>query len=339
MIACFDVIDYTDSYMLHRIERRLQIMSGRVHPALAEEVANLLDVPLHTVNLSNFSNGEISCRLGESVRDSDVFIIQSHGGPSVNDAIMEQAIMIDAAKRASARSITAVCPFLGYARQDRKSDGREPITARLVVDILASAGADRITGVDLHAGQIQGFFNGPFDHLIARPILCKYIKANFKNKDLVIVSPDAGRVKSASRYGSDLGCEIAIIHKQRSTRVKNSLEAKYLLGDVKGKTCLITDDMIDTAGTMCAAADLLAENGAKEIYGVATHGVLSDPALERIEKSAFKKVIYTNTLPSETVAQSNKIIVVSIAPLIAAAIGAIFAGNSVSAIFGGKNQF
>lgn len=325
--------------MLNVAQRRLQIMSGRVHPGLAEEIAKLLKVPLHTVQLSNFSNGEISCRLGESVRGSDVFIIQAHGAPSINDAIMEQAIMIDAAKRASARSITAVCPFLGYARQDRKSDGREPITARLVVDILAKAGADRITSVDLHAGQIQGFFDGPFDHLIARPILSEYVKERFKSDDLVIVSPDAGRVKSAERYASDLNCEIAIIHKQRSTRKNDSVEARYLIGDVKGKVCIITDDMIDTAGTICTAADLLAENGAKEIHCIATHGVLSDPALERIEESAFTSVIVTNTLPSEPVAQSDKIVVLSIAPLIANAIAAIFTGNSVSALFGGKNQF
>lgn len=317
----------------------MQIISGRNHPALAEEVAGLLEVPIHTVQLSNFSNGEISCRLGESVRDSDVFIFQAHGAPSINDAIMEQAIMIDAAKRASARSITAVCPFFGYARQDRKSDGREPITAKLVVDILSRAGADRITSIDLHAGQIQGFFDGPFDHLIARPTLINYIKKTFKNKEIVIISPDAGRVKSAQRYATDLGCDMAIIHKQRSTRVNDSVEAKYLLGDVKAKICIITDDMIDTGGTICAAADLLAEQGAKEIYCVATHGVFSDPALERIEKSAFTKVIVTNTLPAEPVAQSDKIVVLSIAPLIADAISAIFAGNSVSALFDGKNQF
>ncbi|HSX53592.1 MAG TPA: ribose-phosphate diphosphokinase [Patescibacteria group bacterium] len=324
--------------MINVAPRRLQIMSGRVHPGLAKEVAKLLGVPIHTVQLSNFANGEISCTLGESVRDSDVFIIQTHGG-NVNDALMEQAIMIDAAKRASARSITAVTPFLGYARQDRKSNGREPITARLVVDLLAQAGADRIMSVDLHAGQIQGFFNGPFDHLIARPILCEYIKKHFSTKNLVIVSPDAGRVKSTERYGSDLGCDIAIIHKQRSTTKKNSVEARYLIGDVTGKTCLIVDDMVDTAGTICAAADLLAQNKVKAIYGVATHGVLSDPALQRINDSSFTKVIVTNTLAPENTIKSKKIVTLSIAPLIADAIGAVFAGNSVSALFDGKNQF
>ncbi len=323
--------------MLTVARRRLQIMSGRAYPEFATEIAKLLKVPIHAVQLNNFANGEISCRLGESVRGSDVFIVQTHGGASVNDAIMEQAIMIDAAKRASARSITAVCPFLGYARQDRKSDGREPITARLVVDILAQAGADRIMSVDLHAGQIQGFLNGPFDHLIARPILCNYIQKHFAGKELVIVSPDAGRVKSAERYGSQLGCDIAIVHKHRSTKRHNNVEAKYLIGDVKGKICVVIDDMIDTAGTICAAADLIAENGAKVIYGVATHGILSDPALERIEASAFSKVIFTNTLPLAK--KSKKLVVLSIAPLVANAIEAVFDGSSVSALFGGKNQF
>lgn len=324
--------------MISVAKRRLQIMSGRVHPELANQIADLLEVPLHQVSLSNFANGEISCRLGESVRDSDVFIVQTHGGNNVNDALMEQAIMIDAAKRASARSITAVCPMFGYARQDRKSNGREPITAKLVVDILTRAGADRIMSVDLHAGQIQGFFDGPFDHLIARPTLANFIKSQFDAKDLVIVSPDAGRVKTAERYEAMLNCSIAIIHKHRSHEKHNTVEAKYLIGDVKGKNCLVIDDMIDTAGTLCAAADLLAENGANKIYGLATHGVLSDPALERIEKSAFDKVIVTNTLPLDFAADAPKIQVLSIAPLIANAIAAVFAGNSVSAIFNGDNQ-
>ncbi len=323
--------------VIHVAPHRLQIMSGRAYPELATEIAKLLGVSMHTVQLGNFASGEISCRLGESVRDSDVFIVQTHYN-NVNDSIMEQAIMIDAAKRASARSITAVCPFLGYARQDRKSMGREPITARLIVDLLATAGADRIISVDLHAGQIQGFFAGPFDHLIARPILCEYIRKNFNSDELVIVSPDAGRVKSAERYGSDLSCDIAIIHKQRSTSKKNSVEARYLIGDVKGKFCLIVDDMIDTAGTLCAAAEILTANGAKAIYGVATHGVLSDPAMENIDKSDLSGVIVTNTLPAGDNLKSDKITVLSIAPLVADAISAVFAGNSVSALFDGKNQ-
>jgi ribose-phosphate pyrophosphokinase len=252
-------------------------------------------------------------------------------------AIMEQLVMIDAAKRASARSITAVCPFMSYARQDRKASGREPITARLLVDMLAVAGADRIMTVDLHAGQIQGFFDGPFDHLIAMPILKDYIHNHFPSEDLVIVSPDAGRVKSTERYASALNCGIAIIHKQRSYSKKNSVEAKYLIGDVKGKVCIITDDMIDTAGTICAAADLLAENGAKEIYGVSTHGILSDPAIERIEASAFK-VIVTNTLPQNHSSKKGKIVTLSIAPLVADAMAAVYSGESVSALFGGHNQ-
>lgn len=316
-------------------KRELKLLSGRAHPQLAEEIAKKLGVRLSDTELGNFANGEISCKLKESVRGDDVFIIQPHCA-QVNESIIEQALMIDAAKRSSANSVTAVCPFLGYARQDRKSSGREPIAARLIVDFLATAGADRIISVDLHSGQTQGFFDGPFDHLIASPILRKYIARKFDSKDLVIVSPDAGRVKSAERYGSALNCEIAIIHKHRSTSRRNVSEARYLIGDVQGKTCVIVDDMIDTAGTICAAANLLAENGAKAIYGVAAHGLFSDPAMERIEASAFTKIIVTNTIPQTT--KSSKIKVLSIAPLIADAIAAIYTGGSVSALFDGQNQ-
>lgn len=321
--------------MIEASKHGLVLLTGRVHPELAKQIAKRIQVPLGKARLGDFANGEISCQLDESVRGSDVYIIQSHGG-SINDAIIEQMLLIDAAKRASAHSITAVCPFFGYARQDRKASGREPVAARLIVDMLANAGADRIMSVDLHSGQIQGFFNGPFDHLIAMPILCNYIKKHW-GKDLVIVSPDAGRVKSAERYASVLGCNIAIIHKQRSYTKKNSAEAKYLIGDVKGKVCVIIDDMIDTAGTICAAAGLLAEKGAKEIYGLATHGILSDPAMERIEASAFKKVIVTNTLPVSH-NPKDKVEVLSVAELIADAIEASYAGLSVSALFDGKNQ-
>jgi ribose-phosphate pyrophosphokinase len=321
--------------------RELKLLTGRYHPKLAEDIAKYLGIPLTDVEISNFANGEISFRINESIRGNDVFIIQSHAS-SINDSIMEQAIMIDAAKRASAASITAVCPFLGYARQDRKSSAREPITARLVVDIFASAGADRIMSVDLHAGQIQGFFDGPFDHLIARPSLIKHFKEQlekeqFEKEDLVIVSPDAGRGKSAERYSSDLGCGMAIIHKHRSTKQHNTVEARYLIGDVEGKTCIVIDDMVDTAGTLCAAAGLLMEKGAKEVYGVATHGVLSDPANQRIDDSVFKKLFVTDTLPL-TKNHSKKVEIVSIAPLLGDAIRAVYEQSSVSALFGGQNQ-
>ncbi len=322
--------------MAAQAQHHMQIITGRTHPRLADDVAKTLGVSVTPIELSNFANGEIYCKLTESVRSDDVFIFQSHG-TSVNESIMEQVIMIDAAKRADAHSITAVCPFLGYARQDRKAGGREPISARLVVDMLAAAGADRIMSVDLHSGQAQGFFNGPFDHIIAMPILKQYIADNFSSDDIVIVSPDAGRAKSAERYSSALGCSMAIIHKNRSTKKRNSVEAKYLIGEVEGKICIIIDDMIDTAGTICAAADLLAENGAKEVYGITTHGIFSDPAMKRIDESAFTKVIATDTLPLKSGA-SSKIEELSIAPLIASAIEAIFSGESLSALFDGQNQ-
>jgi ribose-phosphate pyrophosphokinase len=311
--------------MIEVEQRRLLLLSGRAHPKLSKEIARCLDMQLGSVELGNFANGEISCKFSESVRGCDVFIIQPHCG-QVNDAIIEQALMIDTAKRSSAKSITAVCPFLGYARQDRKSSGREPVAAKLIVDILAKAGADRIMTLDLHSGQTQGFFDGPFDHLIARPTILKYVEENFKNK-LVIVSPDAGRVKMAERYSTLLNCGMAIIHKQRSTIKHNSVEAKYLIGDVKGKNCVIVDDMIDTAGTICAAADLLKENGADKIYGLATHGLFSGKALKTID-----------SLPQKRNTKNDKIAVVSIAPLIADAIAAVFTGSSVSAIFDGQNQ-
>lgn len=316
----------------------IQLLSGTAHLPLAEAVAEQLNTKLTPLSRITFANGEIRYKLSESVRGDDVFVLQSHcgGEGDINQAIMEQLIIIDTLKRASARSITAICPFLAYARQDRKSSGREPITARLLVDMLSVAGADRIMSIDLHSGQIQGFFDGPFDHLIARDVLTEYVRDKIDDGNLVIVSPDAGRVKSAERYGSSLNCDIAIIHKHRAADKANSVEAKHLIGDVKGKTCLVIDDMIDTAGTICAAADMLAERGAKKIYGLATHGVLSGPALERIEASAFDSVVVTDTLP---VPKAKKITSVSVAPLLANAIKAVATGDSVSALFNGHNQF
>jgi ribose-phosphate pyrophosphokinase len=317
----------------------MQLLSGRAHPELASEIAGYLGIKLCDVKLSNFANGEISIRFNESLRGNDVFIIQTHGSErlKIHTSIFEQLLMIDAAKRASARSITAVCPLLSYARQDRKSAGREPIGARLLVDMLAIAGADRIMSVDLHSGQTQGFFDGPFDHLIAMPLFKKYIKSHLGN-DFTFVAPDAGRVKMAERYSSSFGSSMAIIHKTRSTEKHNKVVAKHLIGDVKGRDCVIIDDMIDTAGTFCAAADMLKERGAGKIYGLATHGIFSEPSLERIEASAFESVVVTNTVPIDTKGITKKVEVLSVAKLLADAIAAVNDARSVSALFEGQNQ-
>jgi ribose-phosphate pyrophosphokinase len=317
--------------------KRLQLLSGSSDGALAQDVAKALGVKLGKTRLSRFANTEINCRLDESVRASDVFIFQTHAKP-VNEAIMEQAIMIDAAKRASAKHITAVCPFFGYARQDRKAAGREPITAKLIVDILTAAGADRIVSIDLHSGQIQGFFDGPFDHLTAMPLLREYIQKNFK-QDAVIVAPDDGRVKVAAHSARLLNSSLAIVYKRRSTEKANTVEALELVGQVKGRTCVIMDDMVDTAGTLCAAVDLLRKQGARQIYAMATHAVLSKPAVERLRESSIDKVVVTDTLPLEPEAEKlDKIEVLSVAPVIAGAITAIFSGESVSELFAGENQ-
>jgi ribose-phosphate pyrophosphokinase len=315
---------------------QMQLISGRAHPELSKEIADYLGVELSQVVIGNFANGEVSIRFNESLRGNDVFIIQTQG-TKVHEYLFEQLLMIDAAKRASARSITAVCPLLSYSRQDRKAAGREPIGARLMIDILTAAGADRIMSVDLHSGQTQGFFDGPFDHLIAMPLFKKYIKQNL-GEDYVIVSPDAGRVKLTERYSSSLGAPMAIIHKSRSLVEKNTVEAKHLIGNVEGKTCVIIDDMIDTAGTFCAAADLLKDKGAEHIFGLATHGIFSGQALELIEASSFEKVVVTNTVPIDTKGITDKVEVVSVAKLLGDAIKAIANGESVSAIFEGENQ-
>lgn len=317
-------------------KHHMQLVSGRAHPELAAQIADYLGMSLSEILLEDFANGEVRVRFQQSVRGDDVFIIQTHSG-NIHHALVEQLLMIDAAKRASARSITAVCPLLSYARQDRKSAGREPIGARLIVDMLSAAGADRIMSIDLHSGQTQGFFDGPFDHLIAMPLFKKYVKEHFGD-DVVFVAPDAGRVKLTERYSSSLGADMAIIHKSRSTVKKNTVEAKHLIGDVQGRNCVIIDDMIDTAGTFCAAADMLSERGAKTVYGLATHGILSEPALERIENSSFEHVVLTNTVPIDTKGITDKVEVLSVAQLLGDAITAIADSRSVSAIFEGENQ-
>jgi ribose-phosphate pyrophosphokinase len=321
-------------------KKRLHLLAGRSNLPLAEEIADHLGVELGHPNLVEFANGEIHSRLGENVRGADVFIIQTHGATpelSVNDVIMEQLIMIDAARRASAKRITAVIPNYGYARQDRKAENREPITAKLVANMFAAVGADRLMSVDLHSGQIQGFFDGPVDHLTAMPVLVDYIRDNLP-EDMVVVSPDAGRVKVAERYTNQLNADLAIVHKRRVKGVKNTVEAVEIVGDVEGRTCVIIDDMIDTGGTICAAADQLLERGATDIYVLATHGVLSGPAIDRFKNSAIRRVIVTNTLPLPSEKQIDKIEVLSVAKILAAAIDAVFEDNSVGEIFDGANQ-
>jgi ribose-phosphate pyrophosphokinase len=322
--------------------KRMTLISGRTHPALAEEVARHLGIELSHPNLVQFANGEIRPRLAESIRGSDVFIMQTHCGSderSINDSIMEQLIMIDTAYRASAKRITAVCPFYGYARQDRKAEGREPITARLIADMFKAAGAKRMVSIDLHSGQIQGFFEGPVDHLTATPVLEKYVRQHAHEP--VIVSPDAGRIKVAARMAEhlgDLGADLAFIYKRRPKGTTNQAEAKEVIGDVDGRLCILTDDMIDSGGTICSAADILLQRGATEVWAMATHGVLSGPAVDRLKNAPISRVVLTNTLPLPPEKQIDKIEVISIAPLIGDALNAVFDDTSVSEIFGGENQ-
>ena len=316
--------------------KRLHLITGRAHPALAEEVAQLLDVKLVDANLSDFANGEIYCRFAESVRGADVFILQTHvgnGAMSINDAIVEHLIMVDAAERASAKRTTVVAPFFGYARQDRKASGREPITAKLLADQFRVAGASRMVSVDLHSSQVQGFFDGPWDHLVAMPALCDAMGR--LGDALVVVSPDAGRVKVAERYAQKLHADLAIVHKRRDHNQKHAVEAKDVVGEVSGRTCVLIDDMIDTGGTIVAAAELLKEKGASKVFAATTHGVFSGSAIERIDNSCIEKVIVTNSLP--VAGASDKLEIVSIAPLVADAIRAVFEDASISEIFGGVN--
>jgi ribose-phosphate pyrophosphokinase len=311
------------------------LVSGRSHPALAEQIAGHLGVELSGANLREFANGEVHCRYESSIRGCDVFIVQTHCVP-VNDSLMEQLIMIDAAKRASAERITAVCPYYGYSRQDRKSTGREPITAKLVADMLFVAGAERVVSVDLHVGQIQGFFNGPFDHLVAAPVLEEHLRSRV-GSDVVVVAPDAGRVKVAERFSQHLNTDLALVHKRRPRGTVNQVEARHVVGDVDGRHCVLIDDMIDTASTICAAAELLAEAGAADVWAMATHAVLSDPAADRLKASPISRVVVTDTLPVAEHRHFDKLVVLSVAKIIADAIDAVFEDTSVSEIFGGDN--
>ena len=318
-------------------EKRLRLFSGRGFPELSDAVAAELGIPLTPTSAYDFANGEIFVRFEESVRGCDAFVIQSHTAP-VNKQIMEQLIMIDALKRASAKRITVVAPFYGYARQDKKHRGREPITARLMADLYKTAGADRLMVVDLHTSQIQGFFDGPVDHLFALPMLANYVGSKVDRTRLTIVSPDSGRVRVAERWSELLGgCPIAFIHKTRDPRVPNESITGKVVGEVEGQTCVVIDDMIDTAGTITKAVDALFAAGAKEVIVAATHAVFSGPAVERLKESKVTEVVVTDSLPLDEDKRFDGLTVLSIAPLLARAIREVFEDGSVTSLFDGHS--
>ena len=319
-----------------RSSKSLLLFTGRAYPELAEEVAAALEVSLVPTSAYEFANGEIYVRFQESVRGSDAFVLQSHTAP-INTWVMEQLLMVDALKRASAKRITVVLPFYPYARQDKKHRGREPISARLIADLFRTAGADRLMTVDLHTAQIQGFFDGPVDHLFALPLLAQHVEQRWGGEDLVVVSPDAGRVRVAERWTDRLSCGLAIIHKRRDPSVPNEVKVGEVVGDVRGRTCVLVDDMIDTGGTITKAADLLFDNGAADVVVAATHGVLSGPAVDRLKNSRISQVVVTNTLPIEDERRFDKLTVLSIAPLLARAMREVFEDGSVTSMFNGDS--
>ncbi len=313
-------------------QKRLVLLSGRSHPELAESVASELGIDLSPTLAYDFANGEIFIRFRESVRGTDAFVLQSHTTP-INKWIMEQLIMIDALKRASAKRITVIVPFYGYARQDKKHRGREPISARLMADLFKAAGADRLMTVDLHTSQIQGFFDGPVDHLFALPLLAEHVASRVAREEITVVSPDAGRVRVAERWTDVLGAPLAIIHKRRDPDVPNQVRVFEVVGDVKDRVCVVVDDMIDTGGTIVKAAETLFENGAKDVIVAATHGILSEPAQERLQQSRISEVVVTDTLPIEQDKTFEKLTVLSIAPILAKAINEVFTDGSVTSMF------
>ena len=314
-------------------EKNLMVFSGRANPQLAEEVAYQLGTNLVPTSAYEFANSEIYVRYEESVRGSDAFVIQSHTAP-VNEWIMEHLLMVDALKRASAKRITVVMPYYGYARQDKKHRGREPISARLMADLFKTAGADRLMSVDLHADQIQGYFDGPVDHLVALPILSKYVRKKYGRERLAVVSPDAGRIKVAEQWSKRLGgAPLAFIHKTRDITRPNESVANRVVGDVTGRSCILVDDMIDTAGTITKAADALLEAGAADVIIAATHAILSGPAVDRLKNCNAREVIVTNTLPIPPERHFDKLTELSIAPLLSQAIREVFEDGSVASLF------
>ena len=318
-------------------EKKLIIVSGRAHPALSEQVAAGIGTSLVPTSAYDFANSELYVRYDESVRGCDAFVIQSHTAP-INNWIMEQLIMVDALKRASAKRITVVTPFYGYGRQDKKSRGREPISARLMADLFKTAGADRLMALDLHTDQIQGFFNGPVDHLQALPILADYVSAKYGERELAVVSPDAGRIKVAESWSKRLGgVPLAFIHKTRDVTQPNKSVANRVIGQVRGRWCILVDDMIDSGGTICNAADALMNDGAAGVVIAATHPIFSGPAIERMRDSVASEVIVTDTLPVPADKQFDKLTVLSIAPLLSQAIREVFEDGSVTSMFDGQS--
>ena len=324
-------------------QKRLMIFSGTANIALAEEVTQCLGMKLGDVEISTFASSETYIRFTDSVRGIDAFVIQSMCDP-VDHNVMQQMIMIDALKRASAKRITAVCPFYPYSRQDRKARGREPITAKLMADIYEAAGADRVIAVDLHTGQIQGYFDVPFDHLTALPMLADHFAEIIEEHEVVIISPDAGGVRLADKWSEyindfhDKASQVGFLHKKRPKGARNVSETLAVVGDVRNKICIVVDDMIDTGGTLTSGVESLLAAGAKEVYAAATHAVLSEPAVDRIKNSPLKQLVVTNTLPISDDKQMDKLEILSIAPTIASTIKAVFEEGSVSELFHGENQ-
>ena len=316
-------------------EKRLAVVTGRAYPELAQEVARCLGVELFPTTAYDFANGEMYVRFAQPVRGEDVFVLQAHTDP-INKWIMEQLIMIDALKRASARSITVVAPFFGYSRQDKKHQGREPITARLMFDLFRTAGADRIMTVDLHAAQEQGFFDRPVDHLTAMPVLLDYVRGSMPLENTTVVSPDAGRIKVSEQWAARLGnLPLAFIHKSRDITRPNHAEAHGIIGDVLDRDCVVVDDMIDTAGTICEAVRTLRNAGAKSVTLVATHGLLSGPAVERLSQCGAREIVLMDTVPVPESKRLPNMTVLSVAPLLAAGIRSVFESRSVTHLLEG----
>lgn len=310
---------------------KIRVFSGNSNPALAQKICEALGVPLGNAGVKTFSDGEVMVEIRENVRGRDVYLVQSTCAPT-NNNLMELLVMTDALKRASAATITAVIPYYGYARQDRKAAPRTPISAKLVADLVTTAGVDRVVTIDLHAAQIQGFFNIPVDNLYAAPVILNHLKERFAGQDLVMVTPDAGGTERARAFAKRLGCPIAMIDKRRTG--PNVAEVMHLIGDVKDKVAIVLDDMIDTAGTLTQAAGALKQNGAAAIYACATHGVLSGPAIDRINGSVIEEVVLTDTIPlGDNINRTSKIKVLSVAPLLAEAIRRIHEDESVSSLF------